>query len=138
MNKFNTIFFSFQPLEVREFQPTKSTKVEYMGVWSENLDRTKQIVALAKKLESGLYVARDIGGSDPERMAPPKVKSYVTKLFANSPVKVTVVDDVSEIEKNYPLFEAVNRAASIVDRHKGCIIFLEYTPPSGQVKDTVS
>lgn len=31
---------------------------------------------------------RDIGGSDPERMAAPRVAEYVEELFKNSPVKV--------------------------------------------------
>ena len=33
---------------------------------------------------------RDIGGSDPERMAAPRVEEYITKLFGDSsPVKVS-------------------------------------------------
>lgn len=31
---------------------------------------------------------RDIGGSDPERMAAPRVADYVQELFKDSPVKV--------------------------------------------------
>lgn len=31
---------------------------------------------------------RDIGGSDPERMAAPRVAEYVEELFRNSPVQV--------------------------------------------------
>lgn len=31
---------------------------------------------------------RDIGGSDPERMAAPRVADYVEELFKNSPVMV--------------------------------------------------
>lgn len=31
---------------------------------------------------------RDIGGSDPERMAAPRVAEYVEELFKNSPVQV--------------------------------------------------
>lgn len=31
---------------------------------------------------------RDIGGSDPERMAAPRVAEYVTELFKDSPVQV--------------------------------------------------
>lgn len=93
---------------------------------------------LAKKLESGLYVARDIGGGDPERMAPRRVLEYVQQNFANSCVKVTAIDDIAQISKEYPLFEAVNRAASVVERHRGCIIFLEYNPPNeNEIRDTV-
>lgn len=35
-------------------------------------------------------VYRDIGGSDPERMAAPRVAEYVQELFKNSPVKVRI------------------------------------------------
>lgn len=33
-------------------------------------------------------VCRDIGGSDPERMAAPRVAEYVQELFTDSPVQV--------------------------------------------------
>jgi hypothetical protein len=36
-------------------------------------------------------VYRDIGGSDPERMAAPKVAEYVEQLFKNSCIKVSIV-----------------------------------------------
>lgn len=87
-------------------------------------------------MESGRRVACDIGDCDPERMAPPRVEEYVKALFANSNIKINVVSDVNEFKKDFPLFEAVNRAASVVERHKGRIIFLEYNPPES-VQDTL-
>lgn len=86
----------------------------------------------AEILESGLYVARDIGGGDPEQMAPPKVEEYVQGVFKNTPIKVSVNTDF----KDYPLFAAVDRAASVVPRHRGRIITLEYKP-SGAIKKTL-
>lgn len=63
-------------------------------------------------------------------MAPPKVAEYVQEAFANSPViKINVISDQDLIEKEFPLFGAVNRAARAVDRHHGRIIQLEYIPP---------
>ena len=57
-------------------------------------------------------VARDIGGSDPERMAPPQVEDYVLTLFAMSTcITVEVVCDDKQLCKEYPLFAAVNRCA---------------------------
>jgi len=47
-------------------------------------------------------------------------------LFKNSPVTVDVVENKTVIEKEYPLFAAVDRAASVIDRHRGRIIFLKY------------
>lgn len=36
------------------------------------------------------FVYRDIGGSDPERMAAPRVAEYVQAVFKDSPVTVSV------------------------------------------------
>uniref|UniRef100_A0AAR5P683 Cytosol aminopeptidase domain-containing protein n=2 Tax=Dendroctonus ponderosae TaxID=77166 RepID=A0AAR5P683_DENPD len=119
----------YTPLEVREHDPSKTQKVDYLGVWTNNEAQTQSLVQLAAVIESGKRVAYDIGGADPERMAPPRVEEYVTDLFANSSIKVEVISDIQRIKKEYPLFEAVNRAASSQDRHKGRIIFLEYQPP---------
>ena len=57
------------------------------------------------------YVARDLGGSDPERMAPPRVMEYVQTLFAKSSVSVQVIAGHDNFEREYPLMAAVNRAA---------------------------
>lgn len=65
-------------------------------------------------------MCRDIGGSDPERMAAPNVATYVKELFVNTPIQVEVIEDVKYIEKEYPLLGAVNRAA------KGSLIFGVY------------
>ena len=57
------------------------------------------------------YVARDLGGSDPERMAPPRVMEYVQTLFAKSSISVQVIEGHDNFEREYPLMAAVNRAA---------------------------
>lgn len=67
---------------------------------------------MVEVLESGRVVSRDIGSGDPERMAAPRVEEYVRKLFENSHVSMTVVSDLNVLAKEYPLFAAVNRAAS--------------------------
>jgi len=64
-------------------------------------------------------VARDIGGSDPERMAPPKVEQYIQDVFENTDVKVNVISDPTVLGQDYPLFAAVDRAA----RSKYCLVF---------------
>ncbi len=58
------------------------------------------------------WVARDIGGSDPERMTPIKVEEYVRSAFESSPLKIEVISDLSTLQKDFPLFAAVNRAAN--------------------------
>ena len=42
----------------------------------------------ALAIEKGRVVARDIGGSDPERMAAPRVEEYVLEAFKGTKVKV--------------------------------------------------
>lgn len=58
-----------------------------------------------------------------------RVAEYVERAFAGSRIKVEVISDQDRIEKEFPLFAAVNRAARSVPRHQGRIIFLEYVPP---------
>nr|XP_023021022.1 putative aminopeptidase W07G4.4 [Leptinotarsa decemlineata] len=118
----------YVPIQVREHDPSKTQKVEYLGVFTHNSDKTKSLVTTAKILETGRRIACDIGDSDPERMAPPKIEQYVRSLFSGTNIKMNVVDNRSEFEKEYPLFEAVDRAASVQERHRGRIIFLEYNP----------
>ncbi|PRD22233.1 UNVERIFIED_CONTAM: lap-2 [Trichonephila clavipes] len=123
----------------------------------------KEITLYIKKLLNyeGRIMCRDIGGSDPERMAAPNVATYVKELFANTPVQVEVVDNSKIIEKEYPLLGAVNRAAKAtkakisqdvirflktfslqikiqsVTRHSGCVIFLTYEPEGSYDKTVV-
>lgn len=78
------------------------------------------------------------GGGDPERMAPPKVATYVDKLFANATnLKLTIISELAVFQKEFPLFEAVNRAASVVPRHCGRIIYLEYAAPKTAKKTVI-
>lgn len=66
-------------------------------------------------------MARDIGGSDPERMAPPGVEAYVRDVFHGTNVSLEVVSDDERLCREYPLFSAVNRCA------KGRIYFFLYS-----------
>ena len=59
------------PLEVREQVPSRAVKAQSLGVFGESAKSEDQ-VKLAHALESGRIVSRDIGGSDPERMAAPR------------------------------------------------------------------
>ena len=58
----------YVPLEMREGRPEKAVKMEKFGV----LDVSEKDVKLASGIEEGKAVCRDIDGSDPERMAPPR------------------------------------------------------------------
>lgn len=122
----------YTPIQVRERHPSNAFKLERLGVFANNTE--KDVLKLAKVLERGRYVARDIAGGDPERMAPLKVQNYVQELFQNTSIKVTVIADREVIANEYPLFEAVDRGASVVERHRGRIIYLEYIPPKEVTK----
>nr|XP_006824473.1 PREDICTED: uncharacterized protein LOC100375552 [Saccoglossus kowalevskii] len=131
-----TLHNLYVPLEVREASQEKSSKADRLGVWSETKEENDRITKLCVAVESGRLVARDIGGSDPERMAPPKVEEYVKALFKNSPVNVEVISDPETLAKDYPLHAAVDRCASHIDRHRGRILELEYKG-EGNIENTL-
>ncbi|XP_065223574.1 putative aminopeptidase W07G4.4 [Planococcus citri] len=119
-------------LQYREDRPEVFPKVKQLGIYSTQPKKIDQIVKTAVALENGRYVARDVGGSDPERMAPPKVEEYIRAAFKNEPVSIRVISDLSVFEKEYPLFAAVNRAANEIERHRGRIIILTYEAEAPQ------
>ncbi|XP_061623612.1 putative aminopeptidase W07G4.4 [Phyllopteryx taeniolatus] len=117
----------YMPLEVREANIKSSNyKVCVLGLWVANESQGQRLVDLASALESGRLACRDIGGSDPERMAAPRVAEYVVELFKNSPVQAEVISDVKLLEREYPCLAAVNRCANGVPRHQARVIKLEF------------
>lgn len=129
--------FLLQPLQLRELAPEKSKKPNTIGVYTNDPAQTSALIREAQLLEYGRAVARDIGSADPERMAPKRIEQYITSLFKDTPVKVTVISDEQELVKGYPLFAAVNRAASGVERHQGRVVFLEYAPDPKKIEKTL-
>ena len=97
---------------MREMVPERATNVDAIGVVGD-IDVDK-----VQALEAGRIAARDIGGSDPERMAAPRVADYVREMFKGTSVKVDVMEGQANFEKNYPCLAAVNRAANSVPRHQ--------------------
>lgn len=119
----------YVPIQFREDVPDKAQRIQNLFIsWSQK-DQVQNLIKTSTMLDSGLYIARDIGGGDPERMSPPHVANYVEKAFTSDVIKVTIISDQDEFEKKFPLFAAVNRASRVVARHQGRIIFLEYKPP---------
>ncbi|RUO44906.1 M17 family metallopeptidase [Idiomarina aquatica] len=111
----------YQPLEAREalgeddIEPTKD--VTLVGALNRDW---------AMALEAGKRVARDLAGTEPERMAPLRFAEYCRQAFAHTAVKVTVIDDYQQLQHEYPLAAAVGRASMDVERHRPCVIRLEY------------
>ncbi|KAK7146320.1 hypothetical protein R3I93_013917 [Phoxinus phoxinus] len=129
----------YMPLEVRESKPSKPSsghKVSILGIWVKDQTQGDAIIEMATALESGRFVCRDIGGSDPERMAAPCVAEYVEAVFKDTPVTVTVVSDLKTLEKDYPCLAAVNRCANTVPRHQARVIKLLYCG-EGPIKQTL-
>jgi len=138
---------TYVPLEVREARQNfgskgakEIAKVDVLGIYVEkDADMWKNgVVELARAIESGRIVARDIGGSDPERMAAPRVAEYVEEIFAGekTKVKVKTIADRAEFERSYPCYAAVDRSAAKVPRHAGRVIWLEYEG-SGPIESTL-
>jgi leucyl aminopeptidase len=89
-------------------------------------------VATLKAYELGRVLARDIVGTEPERMAPLRVAELCEAAFAGTSVKVGIERDTAA----YPLLSAVSRASMGVARHRPCVIRLEYVP-KGAVSRTL-
>ena len=121
----------WQPLEAREALGDAIEPVQMVGLVDGTVD-----VAEAAAIESGKYVARDLCGTEPERMAPPKFAQYCEETFAGSKVKVTVIDDMQTLEQDFPLLWSVARASIEVERHQPRVIRLEYTP-EGAIEKTL-
>eukprot|EP00914_Ancora_sagittata_P010908 GHVO01021330.1.p1 GENE.GHVO01021330.1~~GHVO01021330.1.p1 ORF type:complete len:521 (+),score=38.72 GHVO01021330.1:105-1667(+) len=116
----------YTPLEVRESCPDRASKADQVGVLLPGLKDSDLEVKILHALTVGRTVYKDIGGSDPERSAPPAVADYVTEIFKSTCIKVNVISDCSVLEQEYPLMAAVNRASKVVPRHHARLIFLEY------------
>nr|QHB15549.1 putative aminopeptidase W07G4.4 [Bemisia tabaci] len=128
----------YSGIQFREHEPNKFPKLTKLAIFNPSTSpEIKGIVETAKALESARWVARDIGVGDPERMTPAAAEAYVQQVFDKSNVEIRVVSDVDELQKEYPLFAAVNRGASGVERHRGRVVWLKYKPKSGEVKRSI-
>ncbi|XP_059468370.1 putative aminopeptidase W07G4.4 [Neocloeon triangulifer] len=117
----------YVPLQLREEVKSRASKVQGLYVVHQDKNRLDYLLKVGIAMEQGRFVARDLGGGDPERMAPPKFAQHLVDLFEGSKnIKISVETDQKELEKKYPLFGAVNRAASVIERHQGRIVHLTY------------
>ncbi|MCB9879708.1 MAG: leucyl aminopeptidase family protein [Planctomycetes bacterium] len=126
----------WQPLEAREARGKAITPIAQIGVAVLGGAFSKGDAAWVEATDGGLALARDLCGTDPERMAPPKFAAYVQQAFKTLPVKVTVQKDVRKLQQDYPLLMAVARASLPVLRHRPNVVRLEYTP-KGKVRHTL-
>ena len=126
------------PIEAREV--TRGRSVEAFGVCAEGRDDLAEPDALARwtrwvtAVEQGRFIARDITGTEPERMAPLRLAELCKRAFKGTPVKVELVRDRATLEREYPLLSAVSRASWSVERHHPCVIRLRYDAPRADAR----
>lgn len=122
----------WQPLEAREHFGETVEPVQQVALYSE---QTVDVTWL-DAVEQGRRVARDICGTEPERMSPPNMAVYLQHAFADSNVSVAVTDDVALLKQQYPLLSAVARSSFAVARHQPRVVRLEYVG-AGEISQTL-
>ncbi|MGE0142964.1 MAG: leucyl aminopeptidase family protein [Planctomycetota bacterium] len=126
----------WEPLEAREAlgdatcEPVQALAVGALGA---GVAGSFEVIAA---LETGLRLARDLCGTEPERMAPPRFAQACVAAFTGTAVDVDVISDRSTLERDYPLLSAVARASFGVERHRPSVIRLEYRG-SGPIERTL-
>ncbi|VDM24657.1 unnamed protein product [Hydatigera taeniaeformis] len=96
----------YNPLELREAFPKRAKKFDSLLVFGAS----EKILKVAHAIEEGRRVARDIAGSDPERMSAPRIVEYLLNEFASVEEVIMKVEEVDA--SAYPLIAAVNRATA--------------------------
>ncbi|WP_437639541.1 aminopeptidase [Sorangium sp. So ce854] len=115
------------PLEAREAEMAPRT-AESVAVLGLPEARARELAAI----EVGRALCRDITGTEPERMAPRRVAEMCEAAFARTGVLVKIERNVDD----YPLISAVSRASRVVERHRPCVVRLDYRP-RGEIRRTV-
>ncbi|CAD5224226.1 unnamed protein product [Bursaphelenchus okinawaensis] len=123
------------PLNIRQEVPQRAQKVESVGILSDD----ENLLGVLQGLVSSFTVCRDIGDSDPQRMAPGPATAYVTEHFKGSSIEVNVEEGVEVLKKEFPLLAAVSRGCNNIEPHKARLIRLTYenTEDSGKPFETL-
>ncbi|WP_419147738.1 M17 family metallopeptidase [Pseudoalteromonas 'SMAR'] len=122
----------WQPLEAREYRGEEIEPISSIYLFSATEQTCQQLTAIS----AGQYAARDLCGTEPERMAPPRFADYCVELFKDSAVNVEVVADRKTIDEQYPLLSTVARASYAVERHHPRVVKMAYEP-EGEVERTL-
>ncbi|WP_394204747.1 M17 family metallopeptidase [Shewanella waksmanii] len=96
---------------------------------------TEQQSELLNALEAGRNLARDLCGTEPERMSAPAFAQYCVDAYQDSGLTVSVVEDRDVLERDYPLLSAVGRSSFAVARHQPRVVKVEYCP-EGEINAT--
>ena len=121
------------PLEAREARSGSSLEpVTTVGL----ISRDSEVVRRVRAIEGGRRLARDLCGTEPERMRPEAFAAACIDAFVDGPVAVRVVDELDALAYHYPLLLAVARASLAVERHRPRVVSLEYRG-EGPIERTV-
>ncbi|ORY03397.1 Zn-dependent exopeptidase [Basidiobolus meristosporus CBS 931.73] len=135
----------YEYLEFREHKEkigqSSPEDVQEFGVLVNDAD-SENVESIVKKvlaIEEGRRLCRDTGGPDPERMSPMNFAKYVVESLSGAKnTTVTVIDDVDTLHKEYPLLHAVARCSLDVERHRPCVVRIEYkSPEPSKVKENL-
>lgn len=130
----------YEPLQAREHPGIgkKETDLETVtSLWllssPSQLNNSIAITKIVSACEQGRRLARDVGGSDPERMSALNCASFIQQALNGMPgIEVlvkTALTGEGGLDSEYPLLHAVARSSLDVTRHHPCVVHLEYTPP---------
>lgn len=123
----------WQPLEARErLVEAEIEPVEFIGMQGVTEDEANWLNAV----EEGRRLARDLCGTNPERMSAIRFAEYCVEAFKDVPVQVEVLGPEDNIQQTYPLLFSVARASMDVARHHPRVVRLHYKP-EGTVKQTL-
>jgi leucyl aminopeptidase len=111
----------WEPLEARE--AGREQPIAQVGLVGA---RAAETVRQVRALEHGRSLARDLCGTEPERMRPEAFAAEVVDAFMDTQVAVRVIEDLDTLGYQYPLLMAVARASLAVERHRPRVISLEY------------
>jgi leucyl aminopeptidase len=124
----------YEPLQAREtvadIEPVKE-----LGFWLETGEKGEKISRVVSAIEAGRRLARDVGGSDPERMTPLRCADYIQEALKSGVIKVERVTE--NLEKDYPLLHAVARSSLHVERHKPVVVRLHYVGSGEDKKESL-
>ncbi|MCL1138398.1 M17 family metallopeptidase [Shewanella pneumatophori] len=109
----------WQALELREAGGADEP-LEAIGILSGNNG------AVLTAIEAGRVLARDLCGTEPERMSAPAFADYCIDALQDSGLAMSVVEDRDILERDYPLLCAVGRSSFAVLRHQPRVVKLEY------------
>lgn len=129
----------FEPFDVRQHAQRVQKEIQtftHLGLVAAS---EASLVKSVEACEAGLRVTKDIGNPDPEIMSPIHIAEYIQEQFKDvKNIKLTIIDDVEVIRKEYPLAHAVTRASLAVPRHHPRFVHFEYlSPDQSQVKENL-